>query len=111
SEGNLNLDFAVGSLEPATWGVWLLIPDAGVFPLWTVPLPAVIDPPFVMPTISFPLPPLGTIGVLTVMTAPVDGIVCLDVSTVDTGPASSEEVTTEGLRGLIPNAAEIFSGN
>ena len=112
SEGNLDLDFLVGSLEPpVTWGVWLLIPDAGVFEAWSIPLAGFIDPPFVVPTISFALPQLGTIGVLTVMTAPVDGIVCSAWATVDTGSALSGEVTIEGLRGLIPEAANIFSGN
>lgn len=62
-EGALNLDYAVGCPEPATWANYLIltVPDVRVIPLWTVPLP-VLDPPLKLSELSFPLPPIGLIG-------------------------------------------------
>lgn len=85
TNGTLNLDFEVGTQEPANWNAWLTSQD-DIDRILFVELP-VIDPP-----ISFPLslpffPQLGTVGVLTTLTTPDKGIVCSDFETVNTGIA------------------------
>jgi hypothetical protein len=82
-DGSLNLAFEVGAREPATWHAWLTSQDE-IARLFSVPLP-VIEPPIpVSLTLPF-FPHLGTIGVLTTLTAPDKGIICSAFVTVDTG--------------------------
>ncbi len=76
---SLNMDFTVGSTEPATWNVYFAVYNV-VVPLWSVPLPAIALP------VAFPFPSLVGIGVLTTLTTPGGGIICSDWKTVDTGP-------------------------
>ena len=66
TEGTLRLDFTVGCREPVTWAVYMILtaPEVQVIPLWSVPLPAV-HPPYTIPTLSFPLPGLGIVGIWT----------------------------------------------
>ena len=55
----LSLEFTIGTTEPATWLVYLVLttPSVQVIPLWTVPLP-VIAPPVSLP-VALPFPALG----------------------------------------------------
>lgn len=85
----LDMDFEVGTTVPATWNVWMSIQTLRPFRLWSSVLPP-IDPPISIP-VSLPgFPQLGSIGILTTLTTPGEGIICSDWETVDTGtPASA----------------------
>ncbi len=79
--GNLNMNFTVGSMSPATWNISLFVFDIFV-PIISTQLPS-IDPPIAVP-ISLPLPQLGVMGVLTTLTTSAGGIICSDWATVNT---------------------------
>ena len=85
-QGTLDLDFTLGTLEPATWLNYLIVtyPTVQIVPLWSVPLPA-IDPPVEIP-ISFPFPfsGMGWIGIWTGLFAP-DGSQSIELTWVATG--------------------------
>ena len=79
--GGLTMDFVLGSEVPTTWSTWLLA-AGNVWFWWAVPLPE-------LPETSFPVavpgfPPIGIIGVLTLLST-VDGAICVDLDIVDTG--------------------------
>ena len=65
SGGILSLDYILGTPEPANWYNYLIVmyPTMQVIPLWMIPLP-VINPPMDVP-VSFPLSPMGLIGIFT----------------------------------------------
>lgn len=97
ADGTLTMDFELGTLEPATWDSWVVIPGTGVFPVWSLPMP-VVDPS-VSPSLSLPFPSIGTIGFLTALSTS-EGITCSDSANVDTGTPSSSTPATEELREL-----------
>jgi len=70
--GFLNLNFALGTPEPAIWSASLILtfPTIMIIPLWIVPLPA-IDPPIDIP-IAFPLPSMGWITISSGLYADMD---------------------------------------
>ena len=105
------MDFELGTEEAATWNVWLVMPGtgAGIFPLWTFPIPFPITPPTTF-QIPFPLPDLGTIGFLTALSTS-EGITCFDFGTVDTGSESTSGQTINGLRELFPRPNGVLRGN
>jgi len=80
----LRLNFIIGTIDPATWSNYLILTYTGFYcvPLWTVPLP-VIDPPFQLP-ISFSLPSVGWIGILSGL-LPVGEEPIAELAWVDTG--------------------------
>ena len=81
--GTLTLNFDLGLTAPASWNLWLVLGNA-IVPLWTgLGLPA-IQPPLQFP-LPFGFPQVGTIGMLTTLTTPGDGIICSDFGVVDTG--------------------------
>ena len=80
SSGNLNLNFDLASNAAATWNVGAFI-LGNYTPFWAFPIP-VIDPVFSLPLVSFPLPNLGTIAVVSFLSTPDIG--CFDVELVDT---------------------------
>jgi N-acetylneuraminic acid mutarotase len=82
--GTFTMDFEVGTLAPAQWNVWLTWSQNSLASMWSLPIPAVV--PAVQFPIGFPLPALGTIGVLTTLTTAADGILCSDFATVNTNP-------------------------
>ena len=47
--------------------------------------PAAVTEPPINATITAPLPPSGTVGILATLTLPGLGIICSDFKTVDTG--------------------------
>jgi len=100
--GTLDFDFTLRSATPATWNVWLSLMNS-TFRLWSVG-PLTIDPQVSVPITVPGFPALGTIGFLSTLTTPQDGIICGDFETVDTGaPAAGATVpTAEQLRRLIP---------
>ena len=57
------MNFELGTATPRTWSVWLFYGESSSARLLSVPLPAVA--PAVSFPIAFPLPPIGTVGVLT----------------------------------------------
>jgi hypothetical protein len=81
--GNLDLSFVVGTPAPAMLGVWLVVSNNVIPIIVDVPLPA-LDQPIAIP-VSFPLPSLGTLGVLATL-VDAGGLSCSDWATVDTGP-------------------------
>ena len=98
-EDTLNIDFLLGTGQPAFWNVWLVVPNTAVR-LWSAPIP-VIDPaePFPVPIPGFP--PMGKIAVLTWL-ADLDGIKCWTFATVDTGKSAETSPSAEELRNLLP---------
>ena len=105
ADGTLTIDFELGTEEPALWGTWIFIPDAGIFPLWLVPLPA-IDPPL---PISISAPGFPSIGIAGFFTALItsEGIICSYWETVDTGAPSSAVPTISDLRKLLPTPSRM----
>ena len=80
---DFTMDFHIGAAVPTTFNVWFTFADT-ILPFWSVPIPA-ISPPVDAP-VTFPLVPLGNVGVLTTLTTPADGILCSDFKTIDMGP-------------------------
>ena len=108
ADDTLTMDFTLGTPEPATWDLWLVIPGTGIFPIWSLPLP-VIDPP-IFPTLSFPFPGMGTIGFLTALSTS-EGITCSDWATVDTGAPSSAVPSISELRELLSGPSVVLPSN
>jgi len=82
--GTLNLDYTLGTPEPATWENILILtyPTMQVIPLWSVSLP-VINPPIDIP-VAFPFPSLGLVGIFSgLFTA--GGPQAVEMPWVDTG--------------------------
>ena len=85
ADNTLTMDFNLGTLEPANWNVWLTYQD-DIDRILFVEFP-VIDPPIPF-HFSLPFfPEMGTVGVLTTLTAPDKGIVCSAFELVNTGVA------------------------
>jgi hypothetical protein len=82
--GTFTMDFDLGAATPTTWNAWFTWGESFLVPLWSIPLPAV-SPPVSFP-LSFALPALGNVGVLTTLTTAAEGIGCSDFETVDTTP-------------------------
>ena len=81
--GKIHLDYTIGTIEPATWSNYLILPSpTQVIPLWSISLPA-LDPPLELP-ISFSFPHMEWIAIYTTLT--VDGAVqASDFDTIYTG--------------------------
>ena len=85
--GTLNLGFTLQSLAPTTWGSWA-IGSFGTVKLWSIPIPAVS--PAVSLNVPIPnVPPLGPIGILTILSTPAQGAVCFDLEDGGHGGALS----------------------
>ena len=81
--GNLSLNFNLGTVTPATWNIFLSIQNTTIR-LSSLAIPA-IDPA-VQFGVNIPgFPALGKVGVLTTLVGP-SGIVCSSWRTVNTGP-------------------------
>jgi hypothetical protein len=65
-------------------GLWFVYGENSEVRLLSVPLPAV-TPAMSFP-LSFPLPPIGTVGVLTELATASGGISCSEFKTVSTAP-------------------------
>ena len=93
ANNTLEMCFVLDPDEPVYWDTFVTVLNQ-TFRLWTIQLPPFdrtmfcIDP--------FPLPQIGTIGLLTVFSTLDRGIICHDFETVDTGtppvPPSAEEL-------------------
>ena len=83
--GTLNVDILVGTFVPATANLWGTF-QSEIIPMATGQPVLVTDPP-ITESMSVPVPPSGVIGLLATMTTPMDGIICSDFKTVDTGAA------------------------
>ncbi len=81
--GIFTMNFHFGASVATTFNAWFTYGNV-LLPFWSVPIPP-IGPPVDAP-VSFPLPPLGTVGVLTTLTTPGDGIICSGFKTIDTNP-------------------------
>jgi len=108
TENTLNMNFVVGTLEPALWGVWLVLPSVGIINLWSIPL-LDIDPP-ASPSLSFPFPRLGTVGILTTLRTS-EGVICWAFGIVDTGGEPSTGQSIDGIRVLFPRPNGVLRGN
>jgi hypothetical protein len=107
--GTLTLEFEVATLEPATWNAWLTA-QADIARLFSIRLPE-LDPPISVP-LSLPFfPALGTIGVLTTLTTPEQGIICADFTTVNTGrPVAAAHSRSQALKELVePRGVELYN--
>jgi hypothetical protein len=96
----LNLDLTLRTVTPATWNLFVVVPN---FAALIVSSPTgIIDPEkdFLLPVPNFP--PIGTIGFLSMLSTSA-GIICSDWETVNTGPTSAviKTPTPEQVRALI----------
>ena len=97
----LTMDFTLGTAYPATWSTWLFIPEVGIFPLWSIPLPTIAPPrSFSLPISGFPS--IGRIGFFTVLLTS-EGVSCFDFGMVDTGLSSSVGLSSAELQELFPS--------
>ena len=101
--GNLNLDFSMSSNVTTTWKIIGVVGGSPI-PLASLDLPVI---PAWSPSFSFPLPPIGTIGMLTALITPAEGVLCSDFETVDTGASA---VSGQGLDRLRRSFAETTIG-
>ena len=110
TEGNtLNMDFVLGAEGPTTFNLWL-VASTGAIQLFSGPIPAIPSvASFSLPVPGFPN--MGMIGVLTFLTDPVDGMICFDVETVDTGTTPEAGPSVEQLRGLVPALSGLLPEN
>jgi hypothetical protein len=94
--GTLNIGFDLGTEQPAQWSTHLAS-RVGLRQLWSRAVP-VIEPPanFTVPIPNFPS--IGMVGVLSVLTASPQGLLCWDFAVTDTGGAGA---TVEELRELV----------
>ena len=81
--GIVTMSFDLRTATPATWNLWFTFGASNLVPFWNIPIPAV---PAVSFPISFALPAIGNVGVLTTLTTAADGIECSAFQTVDTTP-------------------------
>jgi hypothetical protein len=96
----LKLDFDVGTLEPANWNVWLTAQSA-ITPVVSAALPVIEPPTSIELNLPF-FPALGTVGFLTTLTTPVQGIICSEFVTVDTGSSRQAAVPSpQALQDLL----------
>jgi hypothetical protein len=86
--GALNLAFTVRTSVQTTWNAWLFVP-IGTYRLWTVTAPALVTPTAINIPIS-PFPPVGTAYLLSMLSTTTGGIVCADIASVNTAPATPQ---------------------
>ncbi len=79
SGGRLFLDFHVGAEKPVTWIAFLVV-GGRAFQLFSIGLPAL--PPRTVP-VSFPLPPIGALGIFTMMVTPEEFVFCSDWESIN----------------------------
>lgn len=84
SGGTLTMNLELGTTTPRTWNLWFVYGANNQVKLATVPVPVVT--PSVSFPISFAVPPLGNVGVLTTLASASEGIACSDYRTVSTNP-------------------------
>jgi hypothetical protein len=82
--GTFTMNVELGTATPRTWNAWLVYGASSQARLLSIPLPSV-TPTLSFP-ISFPLPSLGRVGLLTTMATASEGISCSDFKTVSTVP-------------------------
>ena len=82
--GMFTMNMELGTATPRTWNLWLVYGANSQARLLSAPVPVVT--PAVSFPISFPLPPLGNVGVLTTLATASEGIACSDYKTVSTTP-------------------------
>ena len=101
--GNLNMDLSMSSNVATTWKI-LGVVGGSLVPLLSADLPVI---PAWSPSLSFPLSPMGTVGILTALITPAEGALCFDFETVNTGAPA---VSGQGLDGLRRSFAETQIG-
>src|SRR5262245_27876745 len=82
--GTFTMNLELGTAAPRTWNVWFVYGANSTARLISVPLPA-LTPSVTIP-ISFALPSMGRVGVLTNLATASGGIACSDYKTVSTSP-------------------------
>jgi hypothetical protein len=84
SGGTFRMNLELGTTTPRTWNLWLVYGANNQVRLASVPVPAL--PSAVSFPVSFAMPPLGNVGVLTTLASASEGIACSDYKTVSTTP-------------------------
>jgi hypothetical protein len=83
ANGTLNVGFTIKSAIPTSWSTWVAF-QSSLIRLWSLDIPAV--PTAVSFNVAIPeVPPLGNIGVLTMMSSGTYGLMCGDWEVLDTG--------------------------
>jgi hypothetical protein len=82
--GTFTMNLELGTTTPRTWNLWLVYGMNSQTRLLSTSIPAL--PSAVSFPISFPLPPIGNVGVLTTLNTASEGIACSDFKTVSTTP-------------------------
>lgn len=84
TSSTLTMNFTVGNKAVATWNVWLTTYQNTTTSLLSVSQP-ITNPP-VTKIETTPLSPEGTVGVLSTLTTPKNGIICSSWVQIKTGP-------------------------
>ncbi len=79
----LGMTIDIGTTKAALWST-LLASQYGLQPLWSQAIP-VIDPPVRFPLNIPGFPQMGNIGILSVLSASPQGLMCFDFETINTG--------------------------
>jgi hypothetical protein len=84
SGGTFTMNVGIGTSIPRTWNLWFVYGESSLVPILSAPVPA-ISPVFTLP-FSFPLPPLGDVGLLSTLQTGTEGIACSAFKTISTTP-------------------------
>ena len=84
ASGTFTMNVTLGTAVPRRWTVWLAYGENSQVRLLSVPLPAIATP--VSFPVSFPLPPIGTVGLLATVATASGGLSCSDFKTISTVP-------------------------
>jgi hypothetical protein len=82
--GTFTMNVELATSTPRTWTVWFAYGAKSMAQLLSAAIPAVT--PGVNIPISFPIPNVGTVGVLSTLASASGGIACSDYQTVSTVP-------------------------
>lgn len=82
--GMFTMNLELGTTTPRTWNLSFVYGANKQVQLISAPVP-VVSPSVSFP-ISFALPSLGNVGVLTTLATASEGIACSDFKTVSTAP-------------------------
>jgi hypothetical protein len=82
--GTFTMNIGLGTSIPRTWNLWFVYGENALVPILSAPLP-VIPGVFTLP-FSFPLPPIGDVGLLSTLQTGTEGIACSAFKTISTTP-------------------------
>jgi len=92
TDGTLNLEFELGTLDPVYWNLGLLF-EGDIIPLWSIPRRPAEAPTSISVTVEG-FPEIGPVRFLTTLLSR-ERIICFESEAVDTGPLASNPTARE----------------